>query len=230
MALREIIFDTETTGFDPHAGDRMVEIGAIELVDLLPTGREFHSFINPERDIPAESTNIHGITNEMVKDSPRFSEICGDFLDFIGHDFLVAHNASFDMNFINFQLKELGFAPIGEERIKDSLAIAKRKFPGQPNSLDALCRRFNVDLSIREDRHGALLDSYLLADVWLELHGGRQQSMLFANKANKTDRKDKSKEENIEIIPLREFPLSDEELKAHKTFLEQYIKDPLWHQ
>ncbi len=229
MSIREILFDTETTGFDPSSGDRMVEIGAVELIDLLPTGREFHSFVNPQRDIPFESTKIHGITNDMVKNAPSWDALSKDFSDFIGEDsFLVAHNAEFDMNFLNFQNKELGLPPIGKERVKDSLALAKKRFPGQANSLDALCRRFNIDLSIRADRHGALLDSYLLADVWLELHGGRQQSMLFA---------DKKKEKNNNPLhsatrktyEVRSFPLSAEEINTHKEFLEKYIKNPLWN-
>ncbi len=226
--MREILFDTETTGFDPHSGDRIVEIGAVELVDLLPTGREFHSFVNPQRDIPFESTKVHGITNDTVKDAPIWAEICADFMDFIGDDsFLVAHNAEFDMNFLNFQNKEAGMALIGKERVKDSLALAKKKFPGQANSLDALCRRFNIDLSIRSDRHGALLDSYLLADVWLELHGGRQQSMLFAEK-NKENTQKSLNPSTDKIYEARDFPLSDEEKETHKAFLEKYIKNALW--
>ncbi|MFV0321386.1 MAG: DNA polymerase III subunit epsilon [Alphaproteobacteria bacterium] len=229
MAIREIIFDTETTGFDPNSGDRIVEIGAVELIDYLPTGKEFHSFINPERDIPTESTRIHGITNETVKDSPRFSEICGNFLDFIGNDFLVAHNARFDMNFLNFQLKELGFPAIGDERVKDSLSLAKSKYPGQMNSLDALCRRFNIDLAVRSDRHGALLDSYLLADVWLELHGGRQQSMLLGEQKNQAEAQLNQSQKAEDILKPRDFPISAEELKNHRVFLDKYIKDSLWN-
>lgn len=229
MAIREIIFDTETTGFDPNSGDRIVEIGAVEVIDYLPTGKEFHSFINPERNIPAESTRIHGITNETVKDSPRFSEICGEFLDFINGGILVAHNARFDMNFLNFQMKELGFPAIGDERVKDSLALAKSKYPGQMNSLDALCRRFNIDLTAREDRHGALLDSYLLADVWLELHGGRQQSMLLGEQKSETNIKSAQMNESDNIMPPRDFPLSEEELINHQAFLDKYIKDSLWN-
>lgn len=228
MAIREIVFDTETTGFDPNSGDRIVEIGAVELIDYLPTGNEFHSFINPERDIPAKSTRIHGITNETVKDSPRFSEICGEFLDFIGRDFLVAHNARFDMNFLNFQLNELGLSSIGNERVKDSLSLAKSKYPGQMNSLDALCRRFNIDLEVRADRHGALLDSYLLADVWLELHGGRQQSMLLGEQKNYTTTQMNHHQNIQDVIPARDFPPSAEELKNHRAFLDKYIKDSLW--
>lgn len=228
MTIREIIFDTETTGFDPNSGDRIVEIGAVEVIDYLPTGKEFHFFVNPERDIPAESTRIHGITNEMVKDSPRFSEICGKFLDFIDDAILVAHNAQFDMNFLNFQMKELGFPPIGNERVKDSLALAKNKYPGQMNSLDALCRRFNIDLSARDDRHGALLDSYLLADVWLELHGGRQQSMLLGEQRNQADTQHQQNQNAENILKPRNFPISAEELQNHRAFLDKYIKDSLW--
>ncbi len=231
MALREILFDTETTGFDPASGDRIVEIGAVELLDLLPTGREFYSFVNPQRVIPFESTKIHGITNEMVENAPIWADVSKKFMDFIGEDsFIVAHNAEFDLNFLNYQNSHLGIESIGKERVKDSLALAKKKFPGQANSLDALCRRFNIDLSSRADRHGALLDSYLLADVWLELHGGRQQSMLFTNKEDKNLIQLKiSSSAKEKVYEVRSFPPSDSEIKAHTEFLEKYIKNPLWH-
>lgn len=233
MALRQIIFDTETTGFDPHTGDRIVEIGAIEAVDYLFTGNEFHYFINPERDIPLESTKIHGITNEMVKDAPIWSAVMNEFLDFVGESDLVAHNAEFDRNFINHHLEAEGKAPIADKRFIDSLALAKKKYPGQLNSLDALCRRFNVDLEARKDRHGALLDSLLLAEVWLELHGGRQISLFdqensskqvhpVKQKSTKTQKVDKA------LFQQRDFAISDEEKQAHQEFLEKHIPNHLW--
>ncbi len=229
LSQREILFDTETTGFDPVSGDRIVEIGAVELIDLLPTGREFHSFVNPQRDIPFESTKVHGITNDMVKNAPIWDDISADFMDFVGDDsILVAHNAEFDMNFLNFQNAQIGKNTIGKDRVKDSLALAKKKFPGQANSLDALCRRFNIDLSVRSDRHGALLDSYLLADVWLELHGGRQQSMLFSDKKQKNTKTSLSSSSQ-KIYEIRNFPPLEEERKAHKEFIEKYIKDSSWY-
>src|SRR5690606_23486385 len=167
--IREIVLDTETTGFEPSEGHRLVEIGCVELVNHLPTGRTFHEYFNPGRDVPADAVRIHGLTTEFLQDKPLFTEKVGDFLDFIGDATLVIHNAEFDMKFINAELKWAGFPkPLPMSRVVDTLLIARQKFPGQPANLDALCRRFKIDNSSRTF-HGALLDSELLAEVYLEL-------------------------------------------------------------
>lgn len=175
--MREIVLDTETTGMDPSQGDKLVEIGCVELENHLPTGRTFHVYINPERDVPAEAVAVHGLTEAFLKDKPTFGEVVGDFMDFIGSDSkLVIHNASFDMKFINAELKTYGYPSVEWRRVLDTLDMARRKFPGSPANLDALCRRFNIDNSNRT-LHGALLDSELLAEVYLELLGGRQHGL-----------------------------------------------------
>lgn len=171
--MREIVWDTETTGFDPIAGDRIVEIGAVELNQHLPTGRVFHQYINPERDMPPGAYEVHGLSIDFLKDFPVFSEIANEFIDFIGDATLIAHNAKFDMKFINSELKNANLPEVPLNQSLDTLEIARKKFPGAQNSLDALCRRFNIDNSGRQ-KHGALLDSEILAEVYLELVGGRQ--------------------------------------------------------
>lgn len=214
---------------DPETGDRLVEIGCVEVINQLPTGRTYHQYINPERDIPADAIAVHGITNDFVKDKPVFSQVYSDFLDFIGTDSkLVAHNAEFDMKFVNAELKMVGFPSIDRKRVVDSLKIARQKFPGAPASLDALCRRFEIDLSSRE-LHGALLDAQLLADVYLELMGGRQHGLGLA----------KEQEENAKNVlgalaekqrPQREprpHAATDEERAAHAALCEK-LTEPLW--
>jgi DNA polymerase-3 subunit epsilon len=172
--MREIVLDTETTGIDPADGHRIVEIGAIELWNHMPTGRVYHQYINPERQMPPEAFAVHGLGDEFLRNKPRFAEVAADFLAFVGMDSrLVIHNASFDMKFLNAELGWLRKPPIHIDRALDTLAMARRKFPGSPASLDALCRRFGIDNAARE-KHGALLDSELLAEVYLELIGGRQ--------------------------------------------------------
>lgn len=172
--MREIVLDTETTGFEPHEGHRIVEIGAVELMNHMPTGRTYHQYINPERAMPQEAFQVHGLGDDFLRDKPKFAEIAQDFLDFIGGDSkLVIHNAAFDMKFLNAELGWVNKPLIANERALDTLMIARRKFPGSPASLDALCRRFNIDNSSRT-LHGALLDSEILAEVYLELIGGRQ--------------------------------------------------------
>ncbi|WP_134724952.1 DNA polymerase III subunit epsilon [Paracoccus luteus] len=176
--MREIVLDTETTGLDPDRGDRIVEIGAVELLNHLPTGRHFHVYINPDRDMPAEALAVHGLTSEFLRDKPRFHEICSDFNAFIGTDArIIIHNASFDMRFLNAELRRCGQPLLPQPRALDTLAMAREKFPGAPVTLDALCRRFGVDNSGRT-LHGALLDSELLAEVYLELIGGRQPDLV----------------------------------------------------
>lgn len=175
--MREIVLDTETTGMDPADGDRLVEIGCVELENHLPTGRNFHVYINPERDVPAEAQAVHGLSTQFLSDKPTFGEVVGDFMDFIGNDSkIIIHNASFDMKFLNAELKMFGFPSLEWRRVIDTLDMARRKFPGSPASLDALCRRFGIDNSNRT-LHGALLDSELLAEVYLELIGGRQHGL-----------------------------------------------------
>ncbi len=228
-ALREIVFDTETTGFNYQSGDKLVEIGAIELVNHMPTGRTYHQYINPEREVPEDALKVHGLTYEFLKDYPTFDKIAQDFIDFIGEDgILVAHNASFDVNFVNYQLEELGFETYSFDRVVDTLEIAKSKFPGQRNSLDVLCKRFGVDNSKRTF-HGALLDAELLADVYLELLGGAEPTMDLAtnvdNKKNSGSGEIKLKREYREP---RKFVISEEEFNNHRSFLEKNIKNPIW--
>ena len=175
--MREIVLDTETTGMDPDEGDKLVEIGCVELENHMPTGRTYHQYINPEREVPAEAVAVHGLTYDRLKKEPTFGEVVGDFLDFIGNDAkLVIHNAAFDMKFINAEIKTYGFASIDPKRVIDTLDMARKKFPGSPANLDALCRRYNIDNTSRT-LHGALLDSELLAEVYLELLGGRQRGL-----------------------------------------------------
>ncbi len=228
--MREIVFDTETTGMDPAEGDRLVEIGCVELINHVPTGRTYHQYINPERDVPPEAVAVHGLTFDMLKDKPVFSQIYTDFIDFIGDGYLVAHNAAFDMKFINAELKQVGHAAIPAQRVRDSLLLAREKFPGSPASLDALCRRFNIDLSERT-LHGALLDAELLAEVWLELNGGRQHGLgLGASQGG-----DRESGPQVSALAARDRPPREarphhpasEEEAAHASLLEK-LKDPLW--
>ncbi|HQT40419.1 MAG TPA: DNA polymerase III subunit epsilon, partial [Acidocella sp.] len=173
---RSVLFDTETTGLDPLTGDRVIEIAAIELINDLPTENQFHALIDPERDIPTESTRVHGITNFHVEGKPKFADIADKMLEFFGDSKLVAHNAPFDFGFIDAELARIGKPALGYERMVDTLVLAKKRFPGMPNSLDALCRRFEIDLSARTT-HNALLDCKLLAEVYVELTGGRQRGL-----------------------------------------------------
>lgn len=176
--MREIVMDTETTGFDADKDDRIVEIGGIELVNHLPTGRTFHVYVNPERPMPKEAFEVHGLGDDFLRDKPKFADVVQGFVDFIGDDArLVIHNASFDMKFLNAELRRLGRPPLPWSRALDTLALAREKFPGSPATLDALCRRFGIDNSNRQ-LHGALLDSELLAEVYLELIGGRQPDLV----------------------------------------------------
>lgn len=176
--MREIVLDTETTGLDPAEGHRVIEIGCVELINYLPTGRVYHTYINPERDVPSEASAISGLKTDFLKPFPVFAKIVDDFLSFLGDDKLVIHNASFDLKFLNAEFDRLGHPPFLSHRATDTLKIARTKFPGSPASLDALCRRFQIDLSTRT-KHGALVDSELLAKVYLELVGGRQTAFSF---------------------------------------------------
>ena len=228
--LREIVVDTETTGFEPSEGHKIIEIGAVELINHLPSGNTYHQYINPERDVPLESVNVHGLTEEFLKDYPIFSMIVTDFLDFVGDATLVAHNATFDMNFVNYQLKHGGF-PVLKNKVIDTLTIARKKFPGAPATLDALCRRYDVDNSNRT-YHGALLDSELLADVYLELIGGRQRNFGLDAEKEKQDQAKLATQKNTNNKPVREarhFPIPDDERQAHDAMLSN-LKNPLWQQ
>ena len=171
---REIVLDTETTGFDPRTGDRLIEVGCIEIHDLLPTGRTFHRLVNPERLIPPDAIRVHGITDDKVKDAPKFHEIVHDLMEFIGDAPVIAHNAQFDRNFIDHECRGCGHVLIEQTRWIDTLALAQTRFPGMPNSLDALCKRFKVSL-VDRTFHGALIDARLLAEVYLELRGGKER-------------------------------------------------------
>ncbi|HUO01985.1 MAG TPA: DNA polymerase III subunit epsilon, partial [Rhizomicrobium sp.] len=177
--MREIVFDTETTGFEPGEGHRIVEIGLVELMDHFPTGRSKQFYLNPERDVPIESQRVHGLSGEFLADKPLFCHIVEEFLEFVGDAVLVIHNASFDMKFINAELTRVGRTPLSMARTVDTIEIAKRKIPGARYSLDELCKRFSIDLSARE-KHGALLDAELTAQVYLELVGGRQRGLALA--------------------------------------------------
>jgi DNA polymerase-3 subunit epsilon len=224
--MREIALDTETTGMNPDTGDRIVEIGCVELLNHVPTGKHLQIYINPEREIPPEATAVHGITNEFVAGKPVFSQIYTDFIDFIGDARLVIHNAEFDMKFINWELKNVGHEAIAWNRVTDTLQLARKKFPGSPANLDALCRRFGIDNSERTF-HGALLDSELLAEVYLELLGGRQHGLgLGAEIAEAADAIVTKKKKRLPRDP-RPHEASIEELAAHAGLLEK-IKKPIW--
>ncbi|MEQ1498421.1 MAG: DNA polymerase III subunit epsilon [Novosphingobium sp.] len=227
--MREIIFDTETTGLDPKSGDRLVEIGCIEMVNRVTTGNTFHAYFNPDRDMPAAAEAVHGLSIGFLSDKPRFHERVAEFLEFIGEeDNLVAHNAGFDFGFVNSELDMCGLPPLSRERMVDTVAMARMRHPGAKNSLDALCTRYGIDRSHRT-RHGALLDAELLAQVYVELTGGRQIGLSLAAAG-----------ETAEIVtlaaPRRERPFrparphaaSEEELAAHAAFLET-VKSPLWN-
>ena len=221
--MREIVLDTETTGLDPAEGHRIIELACIELFNHLPTGRIFHRYVNPERDIAADATAVHGITSEMVAQHPVFAVIADEFLAFIGSDRLVIHNAEFDLRFLNAELKRLGRAAIACE-VEDTLLLARKRYPGAPASLDALCRRFAIDLTARS-KHGARLDCELLASVYLELIGGRQPGLDLAVAIGATDALGALQRP---ARPPRPHAPSAEELVAHAALLAT-LRDPLWN-
>lgn len=226
--MREIVLDTETTGFEPGEGDRIVEIGAVELVGHVPTGRTYHQYINPQRSMPQEAFEVHGLGDEFLSDKPVFKAIAQDFIDFIGDAKLVIHNAAFDMKFLNAELGWVGFPSMPMDRAVDTLAIARKRFPGSPASLDALCRRFGIDNSTRT-LHGALLDSEILAEVYLELIGGRQPD--FALNVNAGPAQDLSGAEEWKPPPRSEpLPprLTEEETAAHAKFVEALGDGAVW--
>lgn len=222
--MREVVFDTETTGLDPKAGHRLVEVGCIELMNHLPTGRTFQSYINPERDMPDEAYAVHGLAADFLAKHETFGAVAGPLLDFIGDSPLVIHNADFDMNFLNSELAALGLETVPRTRAIDTLQIARRRFPGAPASLDALCKRFNVDATART-RHGALLDAELLAAVYVELIGAREPGLELAVATTAAPGTAAG------TAPLRRTPQPDtvppDELAAHEAFLKK-IKGALW--
>ena len=228
--MREIVLDTETTGFEPHQGDRIVEIGAVELLNHMPTGRTYHQYINPERSMPQEAVEVHGLGDDFLRDKPVFKSIAQEFIDFVGDAKLVIHNASFDMKFINAELGWLGMPPLPNDQAIDTLEIARKKFPGSPASLDALCRRFEIDNSART-LHGALLDSEILAEVYLELIGGRQPDFGLTSNANTASlgfsqsQAEWRPKKRPMALPLR---ISDHEREAHAEFIEKLGENALW--
>ncbi len=239
--MREIVLDTETTGFEPGEGDRIVEIGAVELMGHVPTGRTYHQYINPQRSMPAEAFGVHGIGpdlleppqkpepgQETLRDKPVFKDIAQDFVDFVGDAKLVIHNAAFDMKFLNAELGWVDRPLLPMDQAIDTLAIARRKFPGSPASLDALCRRFAIDNSSRT-LHGALLDSEILAEVYLELIGGRQPDFALATDTRSTSADGGSDDWRPSPRPAPlPSKLSNEEAAAHAAFIEQLGDGALW--
>lgn len=224
---REIVLDTETTGFNATEGDRIVEIGCVELINHIPTGNHFHTYVNPERAMPEDAFKVHGLSDEFLKDKPLFASVARAFCDFIGEDPLVIHNAAFDIGFLNAELARLPDMPhIAMERAIDTVRLARAKFPGAQVNLDALCRRFNIDLSART-KHGALLDSELLAEVYLELIGGRQQGLGLAGIETGGQALVTTPLPRGPARPARPHAPSAEELAAHAAFLGK-LKDPIW--
>jgi DNA polymerase-3 subunit epsilon len=226
---REIVLDTETTGFEPHLGHRLVEIAALEIEDFLPTGRSFHAYIDPERDMPADAERVHGLSAAFLRGKPRFAdpEVASAFLDFVGEAPIVAHNAAFDRAFVNWELGLAGLPDIPEPRWVDTLALARRRFPGMQNSLDALCKRFKISLSERE-KHGALIDARLLASVYLELSGGRERGLELTVVASTGAVADQvTSDYGARPRPLA--PRSTEaERDAHAEFVLKTVKSELW--
>ncbi len=227
--MREIVLDTETTGFEPTEGHRIVEIGAVELLNHMPTGRTYHQYINPQRPMPKEAFEVHGLGDDQLRDKPLFAAIGRAFLDFIGEAQLVIHNAAFDMKFLNHELARADLPVIPFARATDTLMIARQKYPGSPASLDALCRRFGVDNSMRE-KHGALLDSEILAEVYLELIGGRQPGLVLTDapgQARQSDATDQAwrPRPRPEPLPTR---LTEAERAAHVAFVASLGEIAIW--
>ena len=228
--MREIVLDTETTGLDAEGGDRIVEIGCVETFNQAPTGKIFHKYINPERPMSVDSVRITGLTDDFLADKPRMHAVADDFLTFIGGDPLVIHNASFDMRFLNAELKRCGRSLLNTDRVVDTLAIARKRFPGAQVSLDALCRRFNVDNSGRE-KHGALLDAELLAEVYLELKGGRQPGLILTGPASTLGQDGQATDQSgfrAERRPRRTVLLTETEAQSHAAFIETLGDEALW--
>ncbi len=225
--LREIVMDTETTGLDALRGDRLIEVGCVEIANRIPTGREFHRYINPERDIHPEAVAVHGLTREFLRDKPLFAEVVDEFLDFIGDAPLVMHNANFDVGFLNAELDRLSKPPLRPDRIVDTLALARRRHPAGPNSLDALCKRYGIDNSERT-KHGALVDSLLLAGVYVELLGERQATLGLGSQSaaeNRTRLQTRAAKPRPAPLPAR---LDAQVQAAHREFVKTLGPEALW--
>ena len=226
--MREIILDTETTGLSPQDGHRLVEIGAVELFNHLPTGKTFQIYLNPERDMPSEAEAVHGLSSAFLKDKPIFKTKAGEFIEFIEQSVLIIHNASFDMGFINAELKNAGLEMIGNDRVIDTLQMARRKHPMGPNSLDALCRRYGID-NTKRTKHGALMDAELLAEVYLELIGGRQTAMSLQSEVKPKIQLtiNKTNQNKIRPNPLANR-LTEEELIHHARLIAELGAESPW--
>ena len=228
MTTREIVLDTETTGLDPATGDRIVEIGCVELFNSIPTGESFHRYIDPERDVPAEAFKVHGLSREFLTGKPKFAEVVDEFIAFIGEARLIIHNAEFDMKFINAELRRAERPILTFDRVVDTLPMARRKHPGSPNSLDALCTRYGIDNS-RRTKHGALLDAEILSEVYLELTGGRQSALALAAQTTR-----KIELVAVDLMVARPIALPSliaaEELDAHAKMVETLGEKSLWNQ
>jgi DNA polymerase-3 subunit epsilon len=225
--MREIVLDTETTGLDPADGHRVLEIGAVEIVHQSLTGKVFHTLINPERDVPQDAVRVHGHSSAVLKEKPVFASIVDGFLAFIGDSKLVIHNADFDVRFMNAELARLGLATIDMDRVVDTLALARKKHPGAPNSLDALCDRYRIDRS-RRVRHGALLDAEILVEVYCELTGGRQRSLLLGDALEETDVRVVAIAPRTSPRPLRISLIEHAEVNAHAHYIESFGRDAVW--
>ena len=223
--MRQVVLDTETTGLDPLQGDRVIEVAAVELVNLLPTGSTFHRLVNPKRDIPAEATRVHGFTNADLEGKPGFEEVADDLLAFLGDAPIIAHNAPFDFGFLDAELFRCGRPALDRGRMIDSLALAKERYPGMPNSLDALCRRLGIDNSMRTS-HNAVLDCRLLAEVYLELMGGKQPGFELA--AALAARGPVLSEGERVAWTSRAIVVPEESVAKHRAFLEAKVKEALW--
>jgi DNA polymerase III subunit epsilon len=225
--MREIVLDTETTGLDPLTGDRVVEIGCIELFNRIPTGQTFHRYINPERDMPASAFEVHGLSTDFLKDKPPFAEVAEDFLGFVGDAALVIHNASFDAAFLNSELERVGKPLITRDRLVDTLLLARRRHPGASNRLDDLCARYSID-NTRRTKHGALLDAELLAEVYIELTGARQAALGLELVTADTA----AERERITVVQVRPVPLmprvTAEDLAAHRAFVASLGDNAIW--
>lgn len=226
--MRELVLDTETTGFEPSEGHRIVEIGIVELVNLMPTGRTYHQYINPKRPMPTEAFEVHGLGDDFLRDKPLFEEIVDAFLEFVAGDRLVIHNAAFDMKFLNAELEWSGRPVLPFDRAFDTLTLARKKFPGSPASLDALCRRFSIDNSARS-KHGALLDSEILAEVYLELAGGQQPDFGLSSQPAQGS---VSAQQRAAPLPRRprQLPsrLTEAEAQAHAAFIAALGEEAVW--
>lgn len=224
--MREIILDTETTGLDPALGHRVVEIGSIELIHHIPSGRRFHCYVNPEREIPPEALAVHGLSAEFLKEKPTFAGIADELLEFLGDARLVIHNAGFDLNFLNYELELLSKPPIVSTRVVDTLLMARQKHPMGPNSLDALCKRYGIS-NARREKHGALLDAELLMEVYIELIGGRQSSMHLLESGPQPMRVEEIRMANPRPRPLPNR-LAEEETIAHDMLVQALGPGALW--